>query len=697
MSFTDKHLQVLHVVITGMATALAAWSFRAVFGDSATGTLVLAISIPSAVAIGWGCLIVVLGQRATGAIGTTAAVLSVLVAVAAVTRPGLDVRLGPARLLTGVLPTDAAGPQVATVSALACLSVLFAVLLAARPNATVLPLLPGLCCLLLGLALGAAVAPLPSWYAPALTVASLAAVLTRRRLTRGHLLIGGLVTALAVAAGMLLGPLAAPSRPPANLQALVDVRVTPREQVNPMAQYLALRDGLVPLEIIGTASARTDRVRMATLTSFNGRAWSVSADYRRAGTQFPPAPAGGRDITLDLHVLTPTSVGWLPRAGQPTRISTPGLGFDQDTGDIVVPVGQETPTAYRVVGSERVLSTQELQADDPMPDAVAPGPPLPPDVSAFVDAATSGRAPGLGKFLGLYRAITDPAFRYDVSKEAPGGHGLRQISDLIQHKRGTDEQYASAFAVMCRQLGWDARVVLGFRPTWDGSQVRIKGRDVFAWVEVRFQRLGWVPVDPSPDQTVDHQSRGDAPQQRSNDPIANVPPPDQQTPQEPDGGAPLASSGGATTKSTTDIGTPLLATCIALIMVIGAIPLVKTVHRARARRIRAPRRRAAAAWRDVVNSLRVAGIPVGLSSTVGDVLNATTGRLTERIRPLAEVVDRAAFAPEGVPGDDADLAWQYSDAVRAELRDRTSLSRRVRGLVDLRPLLPSVVDRKPFP
>jgi hypothetical protein len=68
---------------------------------------------------------------------------------------------------------------------------------------------------------------------------------------------------------------------------------------------------------------------------------------------------------------------------------------------------------------------------------------------------------------------------------------------------GDQEQYAAAFALMARELGYPARVVMGFAPevTEGGGTVSVTGDDVTAWVEVPFEGYGWVAFFPTPDQT----------------------------------------------------------------------------------------------------------------------------------------------------------------------------------------------------
>src|SRR5207245_157939 len=112
-----------------------------------------------------------------------------------------------------------------------------------------------------------------------------------------------------------------------------------------MAQFLAMRLGKIPVAISGTATGPVERLRMVTLSAFDGNAgWTVRADYRRAGTDLPAGPGGGptRPVTADLVIGTPATVDWLPTAGRATAISVGGLGVDEVTGDLVVPDGSAT-------------------------------------------------------------------------------------------------------------------------------------------------------------------------------------------------------------------------------------------------------------------------------------------------------------------------------------------------------------------
>jgi hypothetical protein len=96
-----------------------------------------------------------------------------------------------------------------------------------------------------------------------------------------------------------------------------------------------------------------------------------------------------------------------------------------------------------------------------------------------------------------------PQFRYGLNLP-PVRFPANPTEDFLFRSRvGHCERFADGLAVLCRHAGLPARVVKGFmggewreRPSPPGF--RFRAQDAHAWVEVHFERLGWVAVDPSP-------------------------------------------------------------------------------------------------------------------------------------------------------------------------------------------------------
>jgi transglutaminase-like putative cysteine protease len=698
-----RHAIAARVALAGVLSVLAAWSLRAAFDDAAGSAVLWAVLAPVAAVTVWHAAVVYMGRSGTGAVDTVVGLLVMVGTAAVVTKPGADVRLGPSRLLTGALPAEAAGPELATVSALAGLTALVAVRLASRPTARLLPLAAPLCCLLLGLGLGAAVAPLPAWYVPAF--GATAAVLMMLgpghvesgRAGRTRLVSAAVIVMAAAATGTLVGPLATAERAPASVQELTDAAVSPRADTNPLVQYLALRNGKIPARLSGSASREVDLLRMVTFDRFDGLNWSVRGDYRHAGKQLAGPPYGqvaSRPVTLKVELDDTNYFAWLPRAGWPSRISVANLGFDRNTGDVVVPAGQETPGEYEITGAEPG-GLDQLAVDDPARTGAEPGPPLPTRVDSFLRDTTAGKPVGRDQFFSLYdrfKSTESTEFSRDTADDAPGGNGLYQISKLLtETKQGTSEQYASAFAVLCRAMGWDARVVLGFHPRWEGSRFTAEGKDVFAWVEVRFARTGWVTVDPTPRQETSEKKRdtdeGESSREPPKDDVGGAPRPDQQAPLSPDENA--APVGPAQLPGAGPNWQQLvLVVALVLLACVCAVPVAKSLRRMRARKAGSPRQRAMAAWRDMVESLRGAGIAVDRTATAGEIIDGVPASLAPLVSSLGDLVDHAMFAPEGIAADGADGAWRCNKRIRAQLRKETSPGRHLRNALNPKQLLP---------
>jgi transglutaminase-like putative cysteine protease len=73
---------------------------------------------------------------------------------------------------------------------------------------------------------------------------------------------------------------------------------------------------------------------------------------------------------------------------------------------------------------------------------------------------------------------------------------------LTETQTGYCQQFATAFAVLARMLGFPSRVSVGFLP--GETQVEapgtftVRGNDAHAWPEVFFDEVGWVRFEPTP-------------------------------------------------------------------------------------------------------------------------------------------------------------------------------------------------------
>jgi transglutaminase-like putative cysteine protease len=76
------------------------------------------------------------------------------------------------------------------------------------------------------------------------------------------------------------------------------------------------------------------------------------------------------------------------------------------------------------------------------------------------------------------------------------------VEFLTETKTGYCQQFATAFAVLARMLGYPARVSVGFLPGETSierpTHYLVRGNDAHAWPEVYFNEAGWVAFEPTP-------------------------------------------------------------------------------------------------------------------------------------------------------------------------------------------------------
>jgi transglutaminase-like putative cysteine protease len=678
---------VAQVVLGGMLALVAALPAARAFapvGGAVPAQVVRAVLVAVAAAVGYGVLAVLWRREA---VTTVLGVLAVAGAVAMLARPGGEVLSGPFRLLSAALPADPTGPELATVAALAGYTALATAYLILR-GAAVPALLPPTIALVLGLALTASTGGPPAWCAPAFVALAALVVLAGQPQTAPRLVAGA--AAVAVIAALAVPWLAAATpngdRKPADARSLVAASVRPRQQVDPMAQFRALADGKLRVEIAGTANGPVPRLRMVTLTAFDGAAWTVRADYRRAATHLPPADGSARRTTAsaDLTIATPEAVGWLPTPGRAAEVSVAGLGVDGATGDLVVPEGSATPRRYRVTGTTPAVTAEEVRADHPAGPASLDVP-LPADLVAFVRAVTAGGSDDFDRFSALYERMAgaESPFRVDTSPTPPAGNGYYQLSNLIRDHRGTSEQYAAAFAAFCRYLGWDARVVLGFRTTQRADRIAATGRDVAAWVEVRFARLGWIPVDPTPTRDITGAAAAPAP----SNPVGAAVDADQHDRTHPAQPAPhpatprTAPPTRPPSDHTAVIALSLLAAALAVLLAAASIPLTNARRRHRRRSAPDPRAQVHGAWREAVDALAAHRVPVPYRATTGSTVTAAGPAGAPHLAQLATQADHAGYAPEPTTPAEAADAWNHTTEVRRRARAAATPYTRLRALL----------------
>jgi transglutaminase-like putative cysteine protease len=83
---------------------------------------------------------------------------------------------------------------------------------------------------------------------------------------------------------------------------------------------------------------------------------------------------------------------------------------------------------------------------------------------------------------------------------APEKDRISQL--LFTYRKGSVEDFASTYVMLCRAVGLPARIVSGFRPGTVNAMTgvyEVGSSEAFGWAEVYIPDYGWVPFDATPD------------------------------------------------------------------------------------------------------------------------------------------------------------------------------------------------------
>lgn len=681
--------------VAGMALAAAAalgWS--GVFPDAAS-------LVPLAGAGGAAVLVTALLTLTPLGRGARAVILLagfvIVAAAAAERRPPtptavVDVvtglRDGWAQILDSHLPVEARdGPlatAVASVWAAGCLSAVAQ--LARRP---VLGLVPPLAALTIGLGLGAAGAAPPE-ASSALVVAAVATAIVAARAP------GGRLRAVATAA-VVVGAVAVVGTawPGASAR---------QPKVFHHDPPIALNDADNPLDHLGAAltdpedpelfraSVRGDREswvgwQVVVLDRFDGTHWTSSGTYRPVGAAVQPPEPGAPTRQVEQHVTVAELDGpFLPTISSPVEVdgrSDGGRILANATRTLATRSGGGLPTSYRAVSAVPDLAAFEDAELVPAPRSLELPPALESRFQTTIRPALEGSNPtpaGRLKALEQWFRESLRAADPDSGEGVPTGHGYHHIDVLLRDRVGTAEQFASAFAVLARSLGYDARVVVGYtqgEPDPGTDELVVTRRDAHAWPEVHFDGIGWVAYDPTPTQADEEAGNPQRPQTGA--PTGAVSPTTGPT-------SPITGPGSdgdtpGDLRRSAEPGDPsswmvraLLGVGVVVLLVLlvaGGIVVAKSTRRRRQEQ-GSPAERIAGAWSAALDRLAEGGVkvPRHLAATEVVAVPDIPAPATQPLSQLAQVANASRFSTTAATDDDATAAWRASTAVAAAVRGR---------------------------
>ncbi|WP_282945634.1 transglutaminase domain-containing protein [Cellulomonas endometrii] len=385
-----------------------------------------------------------------------------------------------------------------------------------------------------------------------------------------------LLLGLAVGTGVVSGAVVQEQRDRYVLRDALVPPFDPRDYASPLSAFRAYVKDDDAVELF-TVSGLPEggRIRLATFDRFDGVVWNVAGDgssrasgeFRRVGetvseqaveeaAAVEASGTGGSRVEVEVQVGELDGV-WLPTVGDAVSVrledteAQSRLRFNDATGAAVLTGGLDSGLRYTLDAvvpqepdDERIGSAAASGLDLPeaqgVPDAV---------VAAASDVVRDAETP-VEVARALERSLSEGGFfshgltdRGDYPSLS--GHGADRVAALLGGDLmvGDDEQYASAMALMAREMGLPARVVMGFAPGDDeaaeasaapadpadpadpDAPVVVTGADVSAWVEIAFEGYGWVTFDPTPPESQTPQDEQETSQADPEPQVAQPPPP----------------------------------------------------------------------------------------------------------------------------------------------------------------------------
>ncbi|MFT4287308.1 transglutaminase domain-containing protein [Nocardioides sp.] len=467
----------------------------------------------------------------------------------------------------------------------------------------------------------------------------------------------------------------------------------PLDYPSPLSRYRAFYDEATLGDrtmFTTTGLAPGDRVRLATMDTFDGVVWNV------AGGPEAPTQSGSFGRLADTETAEATRVSvaiadysgpWVPTVGETRAVTVTRDGHDDAAARAGLVYNDATGTMAQL-GGVQPGTTYEFEVVRPaVPAAPAsldaeggPGVNPPADIQPLTKRVQQWTAQAGGPTGGALAQLLVDQFRqgfYSDGKpgQAPSasGHGVRRLTDLAGAEQliGNDEQYASAMAVVAQQRGLPARVVMGF--VLEDPAGVVKGKDVHAWVEIKLAGAGWVPFAPTPD-------KDRTPKQEQSDPEPepqpNVlqPPVVPEEPDDDDEKAPQGAGRKSRDESASGVGSVLRylgygAVGVGITSPVWLLLLAKGLRRRRRRRAPDPVRRISGGWHEVADRAR----DLGVRLPRGNTRYENGARLAERyhspeLTTVALVADRHVFGA-GTPTD-AEVDAYWSDVRTALVRLR---------------------------
>lgn len=497
---------------------------------------------------------------------------------------------------------------------------------------------------------------------------------------------------------------------------------------------------LVP-QLINQSEAELFRVkadepaywRLLSLSRFDGTDWTDGSSELDAIPQSglvplemaPPSP--GRTVT-QRFTITGLGGSKLPFAGFPLTVDPPehaleDLAVDPLTADVELDGELEESFQYSVTAIVPDATFEDLKRTEiGMVTTGSPYlevPELSPEVEALAREWTRGAKTDIEKLAAIQGRLR--AFDYSLDVNGPTSTDYLE-EFLLDTRIGYCQQFATAFALLSRYLGYPTRVAVGFLPgetdLASPDTYVVSGSDTHAWPEVLFQGYGWVPFEPTPRQdssepayTLEEVASAPAtisgaeaptgtPGQRGRAQVQGNADPRTRNDKPIDQGGRGAGGTGIDKRWQENFTRIALVLAVLGLLFIAVVPLLKKL-RTKRRYARAPdtRGRAAAAFAEFQEEGAELSSPRGRAESASAYARriAKDAQLPRNAATrLASIYEAAEFAPEAVPAQQAEEARRLARQLKTALWSQAGWWPRIKRLWSPATLIPTRSSRPPL-
>jgi hypothetical protein len=696
-------LALVRPVLAGLTGVVLAVLAGHVFDDTMWALLATPVIVTAAIIVAhrWGAI-------AETAAAVVAIVASVVLATLATDGslgdvvPGIG--RGPKRLLSTEWPSPTEPTMVATLALLVAGCTAASVSASLRPRWRLLPLASFLVGAIVLIGLSAPARP-SSWLlvvAGVLIVAIAgwtgASAAHRSRTWTPERTVAATVVAVALVGLGAATALAWTDR--ANPRETTEPEVS-ATLLDPVEAMVAMRSTEPVLELF-TISDRSllsrptmpSRWRVAAFDQYDGQRWTPQVDLRPIGGRLGVAPAGTESDVLDYLVRYHTDlVDLVPLPGDALTVDR-DVETDLDRIAVRLADGVDADTAVEVSALTSPTATEAA-------DQEVTGRPADELSSGFVDVARTMAGEGSDvERLGVL--AQSMRFDWELDSGAPGAGQQIALIDLFVTgtKRGTQEQFVTAYALMARALGFESRIAAGFVVEAEdlGSTFPVSTDQAAVWPEVQLADGRWLAFDPVP--LVETSDERPEPEAQAQTPAAAqppAPPPAESTDTPEDTQVDEQDTGDRWGSVATWVRRSVTVSAIVLtpiILLIGGVLIAKRYRRRSRLRTDDPVLRVRGAWANVTDSLVDAGLAIAPSWTddrIADSAGAVAVGVpheTHRLAAMSSTVTFGSRSPDEARRL-ADDAASTAAAVEAAIRRSRTRWQRARWRLSLRSFRPS--------